>query len=110
MQLAGMFTPPYYAVIFTNLRTEVDEGYLAMAQEMEQLSAAQPGFLGLDSARAGIGITVSYWRSLEDLRAWKAQARHRLAQKLGREVWYERYVTRVARVEFEYAFSREETQ
>jgi heme-degrading monooxygenase HmoA len=106
MELAGLFTPPYYAVIFSSLRTEVEDGYAEMAAEMERLGAEQPGFLGLDSARSGIGITVSYWRTLEDLHAWKAQARHRLAQQKGRELWYESYVTRVARVEYEYRHPR----
>ncbi len=103
MELAGLFHPPYYAVIFSNIRTEGDAGYAAMAEEMEKLGSEQPGFLGLDSARSGVGITVSYWRTLEDLHAWKAVARHQVAQRLGKEVWYESYVTRVAKVEYEYA-------
>jgi heme-degrading monooxygenase HmoA len=102
MELAGLFKPPYYAVIFTSLRTEADEGYEAMAEEMVNLGSEQPGFLGIDSARSGVGITVSYWRSLEDLHRWKAVARHQVAQKLGKDLWYENYVTRVARVEYEY--------
>lgn len=106
MELAGLFTPPYYAVIFSSLRTAVDEGYAAMAEEMERLGSEQPGFLGIDSARSGVGITVSYWRTLEDLHAWKAVARHRVAQKLGQELWYEDYVTRVAKVEYEYSKRR----
>ncbi len=103
MELAGLFELPYYAVIFTSLRTETDEGYEAMAEEMVKLGGEQPGFLGIDSARSGVGITVSYWRTLEDLHRWKAVARHKVAQKLGKEIWYENYVTRVARVEYEYA-------
>lgn len=103
MELAGLFDPPYYAVIFSSLRTEVDDGYDAMAEEMVKLGSGQPGFLGIDSARSGVGITVSYWRTLEDLHAWKAVARHQVAQKLGKEVWYENYTTRVAKVEYEYA-------
>lgn len=104
MELAGLFSPPYYAVIFSSVRTEVEDGYAEMAAEMERLGSEQPGFLGLDSARSGVGITVSYWRTLEDLQAWKQVARHRVAQQKGREQWYERYVTRVARVEYEYGF------
>ncbi len=75
---------------------------------MEELATQQPGFLGLESARGadGLGITVSYWRSLEELQAWKAVAEHRVAQQLGRERWYERYHVRVARVEYEYQFER----
>ncbi len=99
---------PCYAVIFTSRRTEGDQGYAEMDRRMEELARRQPGFLGLESARGtdGLGITVSYWRSLEELQAWKAVAEHREAQQLGRERWYERYHVRVARVEYEYEFAR----
>ena len=99
---------PCYAVIFTSRRTEGDHGYTDMAARMEELAAEQPGYLGLESARGedGVGITVSYWRSLEDLQAWKQVSEHRMAQQLGRERWYERYHVRVARVEYAYDFTR----
>lgn len=99
-----MFNAPYYAVIFTSLRTSVDEGYGAMAVAMEELAAQQPGYLGVESARDGLGITVSYWRTLEDVRAWKQVAEHAAAQRMGREKWYTAYTTRVAKVEYEYGF------
>src|SRR5687767_15917283 len=68
--------PPYYAVIFTSTRTAVDEGYGAMADRMVELASQQPGFLGVESTRGadGLGITVSYWASLEAIAAWKANA------------------------------------
>ncbi|MBB3142657.1 antibiotic biosynthesis monooxygenase family protein [Halomonas organivorans] len=94
--------PPYYAVIFTSLRSEVDAGYAAVAERMMALAAEQPGFLGVESAREGLGITVSYWSDLEAVRRWKAQAEHREAQRMGRERWYSRYRVRIARVEREY--------
>ena len=96
--------PPYYAVIFTSLRTEGDGGYDEMAARMVELAAQQPGFLGVESVRdtGGLGITVSYWESEDAIRHWKAQSEHRLAQKKGRERWYADYQLRVARVEREY--------
>jgi heme-degrading monooxygenase HmoA len=99
--------PPYYAVIFTSLRTpEDDPGYAAMATRMEELAAEQPGFLGVESARGsdGLGITVSYWASLEAIRAWRQHAEHRLAQHSGRERWYQWYRLCVCRVETAYPF------
>ena len=102
--------PPYVAVIFTSLRTDADDaGYEAMAAEMERLAAAQPGYLGLESARGAdrLGITVSYWRRAEDARAWKAVAEHLGAQRLGRERWYRAYRVRVAEVAREYGFARD---
>lgn len=96
--------PPYYAVIFTSLRTEIDEGYEMTADRMVELAAGQPGFLGVESAREGIGITVSYWESLEAIRQWKANTEHLAAQKLGRKQWYTAYKTRICLVERDYGF------
>ena len=79
--------PPYYAVIFTSIRTEGDRGYAEMAARMVELAARQPGFLGVESAREELGVTVSYWRDLESIKQWKAQAEHMEAQRLGREQW-----------------------
>jgi heme-degrading monooxygenase HmoA len=102
---AGTPEPPYYAVIFTSTRTEVDEGYGAMADRMVELAARQPGFLGVESTRGaeGLGITVSYWTSLEAIAAWKAQGEHRVAQSTGHRKWYAHFETRIARVERAYS-------
>lgn len=97
--------PPYTAVIFTSRRTEGDAGYAERAREMVELAARQPGFLGVESARDGIGITVSYWRSEEDARAWKQVASHLATQRLGRERWYADYTVRVATVTRAYDLS-----
>jgi heme-degrading monooxygenase HmoA len=94
---------PYYAVIFTSLRTAVDEGYGDMAEKMVALATQQPGFLGVESARDGLGITVSYWKDLESIRAWKANAEHQVAQQLGHAKWYAAFKTRIALVERDYA-------
>jgi len=96
--------PPYYAVIFTSLRTHGDNGYSDMANSMVQLAAEQPGFLGIESAREGLGITVSYWLDLESIKQWKANAEHLVAQKLGREQWYTSFRVRIAKVERDYGF------
>jgi heme-degrading monooxygenase HmoA len=98
--------PPYYAVIFTSLRTEAEEGYANMARRMVELASQQPGFLGIESAREEIGITVSYWDSLEAIKHWKTHAEHQLAQEKGREVWYSAYKTRICKVERDYGFER----
>ncbi|WP_353980228.1 antibiotic biosynthesis monooxygenase [Salinicola endophyticus] len=93
---------PYYAVIFTSLMGDDTAGYAAMADKMLTLARAQPGFLGVESARESIGITVSYWTDLDAIRAWKRDIDHREAQRLGRERWYAAYRTRIARVERDY--------
>jgi heme-degrading monooxygenase HmoA len=105
MQLARTPEPPYYAVIFSSLRTEGDQGYVAMAQRMVDLAAEQPGYLGIESLRGadGLGITVSYWKDLESISRWKQNAEHLGAQKSGRETWYANFTVRIARVEREYS-------
>lgn len=94
----------YYAVIFTSLRTDIDSGYSDMAADMEELAAQQPGFLGIESARSELGITVSYWKNLEAIQQWKQQSDHVLAQRYGREKWYAYYKVRICSVEREYEF------
>lgn len=96
--------PPYYVVIFTSIRTAGDAGYAAMAQDMDALAAAQPGYLGLEAARDELGITVSYWRDLDAIAAWKRHMDHIGAMRLGRERWYAAYRVRIARVERAYGF------
>jgi heme-degrading monooxygenase HmoA len=97
--------PPYYAVIFTSTRTAGDHGYAAMSDQMAELAAQQPGYLGAESVRglAGLGITVSYWQDEASIKAWKAVASHLAAQKLGRDRWYDHYELRVAKVERAYS-------
>lgn len=97
-------TPPYYAVIFSSLRTEIEEGYQEMANEMVRQAELQPGYLGHESVRDGLGITVSYWASLDAIRNWKQQTDHLLAQRMGREKWYSAYKTRICLVERDYGF------
>ena len=101
MSFAPTPEPPYYAVIFTSTRTAVDEGYGEVADRMVELASLQTGFLGVESARGaeGLGITVSYWSTLEAIASWKANAEHRAAQIGGHRKWYEHFETRVARVE-----------
>lgn len=99
--IAATPEPPYYAVIFTSARTDVERGYGAMAERMVQLAALQPGFLGVESVRGadGTGITVSYWDSERAITDWRQHAEHQVAQRLGREVWYADFALRVAKVE-----------
>ena len=98
--------PPYYAVIFTSNRTEGDNGYGAMAEKMVKLAKKQPGFLGIESAREEVGITVSYWADLESINNWKSNIEHQEAQRLGREKWYSSFKTRISKVERDYAFNK----
>ena len=103
-QIAKTPKPPYYAVVFTSLRSGTDEGYADTAEKMMALAAEQPGFLGVESVRdqSGLGITLSYWKDEESIAKWKDHAAHRLAQQFGRDKWYHSYRIRVANVVKEY--------
>lgn len=90
--------PPYYAVIFTSSLSDTTDGYVAVAQKMEMLVKDQPGFLGMDSARDILGITVSYWDSLESIEKWKHNRAHLNAKALGKEKWYTSYSLKICKV------------
>jgi len=98
--------PPYYAVIFSTIANENLDGYLETAERMEELAREQNGFLGIESARKEIGITVSYWQNLDDISAWKNNIEHTEVRNLGREKWYKKYQLRICKVEREYGFEK----
>lgn len=97
--------PPYYAVIFTSTRTDAEADYADTARRMLELAQANPGFLGIDSAREEVGITVSYWKSLEAIKEWRQHPEHVDAQRRGRKEWYKVFTTRVCLVERENDFT-----
>jgi heme-degrading monooxygenase HmoA len=99
--IANTPAPPYYAVIFTSKRSEGDNGYAAMANELVELASLQNGFLGAESVRGsdGLGITVSYWNSLDAIQKFKDEARHVEAQHHGKNLWYTSFGLRVCKVE-----------
>ncbi|MCP3809473.1 MULTISPECIES: antibiotic biosynthesis monooxygenase family protein [Paenibacillus] len=99
--------PPYYAAIFTSERTEGDSGYGVMGDKMVELAAQQPGFLGVESVRDhnGVGITVSYWESLDAIKNWKHNELHKVAQEKGKSEWYKTFGLRVSKVERDYFFT-----
>lgn len=104
--IASTPEPPYYAVIFTSIRANDDPAYARMAERMVELAAQQPGFLGVESARNEVGITVSYWTNEEAIRIWKMNSEHQIAREFGKKEWYASFYTRIAKVERDYSFTR----
>jgi len=98
--------PPYFAVIFTSTRTDGGDGYSQMADKMVELAAKQEGFLGVESAREEIGITVSYWKDLDSIKNWKNNVDHLEAQEKGKTDWYALFKVRIAKVERDYGFEK----
>lgn len=100
--IANTPSPPYYAVIFTSVRKAGDNGYSDMSKYMVELAQQQEGFLGVESARNEIGITVSYWRDLESIKTWRENLEHKKAREKGRKEWYKSFKVRIVKVEKEY--------
>ncbi|MGC9355991.1 MAG: antibiotic biosynthesis monooxygenase family protein [Mariniphaga sp.] len=98
--------PPYYAVIFSSTRTGGDNGYSDMANRMVELAKQEEGFLGVESARNELGITVSYWKDLNSIKKWKENTEHSIAREKGRNEWYKNFKTRIAKVERDYGFDK----
>ncbi|AZJ36482.1 antibiotic biosynthesis monooxygenase [Tenacibaculum singaporense] len=98
--------PPYYAVIFTTTLSDDTEGYYEMAEKMDNLAKEQDGYLGVESTRSNVGITVSYWESLDAIVRWKNNVEHIEARNIGREKWYKKYQLRICKVEREYGFEK----
>ncbi len=97
--------PPYYAVIFSSIRSQLDDGYVETADRMIELAKQQTGFLGIESARESLGITVSYWSDIESITQWKNNLEHLQAQTKGRKHWYKSFKVRVSKVERDYQLS-----
>jgi len=103
--VANIYKLPYYAVVFSSERTGIDNYYSLMAAKMVELASKQKGYLGVESARdSNLGITVSYWETIEDIVAWKANAAHQVAQERGKKEWYSRFAVRICKVERDYQF------
>lgn len=100
------YPTPYYAVVFTSTLTDEVQGYSKMAAKMEDLASRQPGYLGFETARDMLGISISYWTSLEAIAGWKANAQHLFAQQKGKAQWYDWYKVRICKVEREYKFRK----
>ena len=106
MSIANTPKPPYYTVIFTSIKNAENNEYDAISKRMVELVQKQPGFLGFESAKEGVGITVSYWESLEAIQNWSNNLEHQEAQRLGKEKFYQSFKVRIAKVEREYAFDK----
>lgn len=92
-----------YVVIFRATIRSLDEEYTRTAARMRQLATNEFGCLDFHAVTEGRHeIAVSYWPNEAAIRAWKSHPEHMLAQKAGRERWYESYSVQVAEVKREY--------
>jgi heme-degrading monooxygenase HmoA len=99
-EIADTPEPPYWAVIAPAVLREDPAGYGETALRLAELAREIDGFLGIEACAAGrFSLAVSYWRSLDAIHAWRRRAEHLHAKELARTRWFERYLTRIARVE-----------
>jgi len=84
-----------FLVVFRNRkRASIDQAaYDAEAQRMEELAAAQPGYLSFKSyvSEDSEAVAISEWADEAAARAWGRNAEHLAAQANGRTTYYESY-------------------
>lgn len=92
-----------YAVIFRAKVAQVDEEYSLIAKRMRQLAIEKYGCSEFTSVTEdNEEISISYWKTQEQIKAWKNDAEHIAAQELGKSKWYSWYKIQVAEVMREY--------
>ncbi len=93
-----------YAVIFKAKTGDQDPQYSEMVQLMRELAFEQYNCKDFIAVTEGNQeIAISYWNSEEDIRNWHSDTEHSIAQKLGREKWYESYVVEIVKIERRYS-------
>ena len=88
-------------ILFRSKLTDAaGDDYAQMGQEMDAHARTFDGFVDLKAFKAEDGerLTVVWWRDEDSLKVWAADARHRVAQQLGRQRWYEYYKLDVAQI------------
>ena len=88
-----------YAVIFKAKTKKLDESYFNMANRMRELAIDEYGCVKFTAVTEGSNeIAISYWESMEQIKKWKQNSEHLVAQKLGKEKWYETYSVEIVKV------------
>jgi heme-degrading monooxygenase HmoA len=93
-----------YAVIFKAEIKELDGEYSETLAVLRAMAVDHYGCLDIASTTEGDNeITISYWKSLEDIKRWRADVKHKRAQQLGRDKWYKSYRVQVVEVIRDYS-------
>lgn len=92
-----------FVVIFRAKARDLDAEYSSTAAHLRQIAIEQFGCLDFVAVTEGSQeVALSYWPDEASIRAWKQQADHMMAQKLGRERWYSGYTVEVAEIRRRY--------
>lgn len=98
-----------YAVIFRARTQHLDDDYFSTAEQLRQLALKNYGCIRFDSLTQGDReIAISYWESLDAIKAWKEEATHREAQRHGAQAWYSSYEIEVVEVLRRYSSAGEQ--
>jgi len=92
-----------YAVIFRAEIHEFDDSYLKMAAQLRDLAIKKYGcteFIAL--TEGNIEIAISYWKDESNIKLWKNDSQHLVAQKLGASKWYKNYQVQIVKIIREY--------
>ena len=88
-----------YAVIFKATVAEFDEQYFRVAERLKALAFEKYGCQDFVSVTEGDKeIAISYWQTREQIRDWKNDPEHRLAQANGHDKWYKSFSVGVCEV------------
>ncbi len=93
-----------YAVIFIAETINLDKNYHVMADKMRELAMDKYDCTSFTSVTEGSKeITISYWKSQQQISAWKQDKEHIKAQNIGKKKWYKKYDIQVVKVLREYS-------
>lgn len=94
-----------FAVIFKAKVGKQDKDYLDMVAVMRELAFSKYGCLDFIAVSEGDQeIAISYWESEQDIQRWHSDSQHAVAQKFGKEKWYQSYVVEVVEIQRRYSF------
>lgn len=92
-----------YAVIFKAEINQLDEAYAVMATQMRALAINKYGCTEFIAVTEGNQeIAISYWQNREQMKQWKKDPKHLVAQELGCLKWYKSYQVQIVEIVYEY--------
>ena len=97
-----------YAVIFRAEIDQFEEGYTTVARKLRSIALNEYGCTEFVALTEGSQeVAISYWSSLEQIKAWKQHPEHLKAQRLGKSKWYQSYQVQIVEILREYHASKE---
>jgi len=88
-----------FVVIFQAQFDQLDDEYEKTARMLRERAFSDYNCLDFVSRCEGKHeITLSYWKSRDDIENWKNDALHQIAQENGKRRWYRSYKIEIAEV------------